>query len=480
MYIFYDLETTGTDLVFDQILQFAAILVDASLVEHGRFERRCRILPWIVPAPGALLVTATDVDRLEDPTLSDFYSMMNEIGECIGKWGPATFVGYNSIRFDEPLLQRGFWQALLPPYQTVTGGNARLDLLPMMRAAACFRPDLVALPRRTDGLPSFRLDALAPANGFNAHHAHDAMGDVEATLYLARKLKAGFPELWDPLTSRASKAATAALLESGEPLFLFHHGAEPTARCYFRVDRGATRQSYAIMASLGFDWICAGDPSADSLPSMRSALRRIALNKAPLVLTLAEAEAVAGIVPSQSELEQARFLHDKAQYCEVLANIIKPFSSATAKDGAQVEELIFDGFAESQDEKLMVEFRQASNASKLAIAQAFKDSRFSRLAMRILYVQAPETLRERDREVVEAGIVRRLCGDNDGRQPWRSVSDALAELNSLPEPAFAIERKRIGAWLEDRLSATFLAYGRSPAADLVKLDWPDVPSDTSK
>jgi exonuclease I len=56
-FVFYDTETTGLDTTFDQILQFAAILTDADLNELGRFETRSRLLPHVIPAPGALLAT---------------------------------------------------------------------------------------------------------------------------------------------------------------------------------------------------------------------------------------------------------------------------------------------------------------------------------------------------------------------------------------------------------------------------------------
>ena len=49
-FVFYDTETTGTDTVFDQILQFAAILTDDNMRELDRFEIRCRLLPHVVPA----------------------------------------------------------------------------------------------------------------------------------------------------------------------------------------------------------------------------------------------------------------------------------------------------------------------------------------------------------------------------------------------------------------------------------------------
>ncbi len=447
MYIFYDLETTGTDIVYDQILQFGAILADDKLVELDRFEMRCRLLPWIVPSPGALVVTATDVGRLDDDSLPDFYAMMHKISERLARWGRATFIGYNSMRFDEPFLQRAFWQALFPPYLTVTGGNTRLDLLALIRAAAWFRPELFDIPRRADGAPSFRLDALAPANGFNAHRAHDAMGDVEATLFLARKVVTRFPELWKPLVARASKASSAALLESGAPVFLFQHGSMPPVACYRRIDTGGSRQSHAILARLDYDWAGAGMPAPENSTAMRSALRRIPLNKAPLLLTLAEAEAIAGLTPSESEYEQGAFLTGDADYCARLAELIEPFARPETADGAEVEETIFDGFASLDDERLMREFHGAPLHDQLTIARKFRDPRFRRLAMRSLFVRSPEVMSAAEQERIQRGIARRLDGDAHGEHAWRSIPDAIQELSSDPELAMNPEARRIMGWL---------------------------------
>ena len=44
-FVFYDIETTGTDTAFDQMLQFGAIRTDSGLTEQERFEPRCRLLP---------------------------------------------------------------------------------------------------------------------------------------------------------------------------------------------------------------------------------------------------------------------------------------------------------------------------------------------------------------------------------------------------------------------------------------------------
>ncbi len=451
MFVFYDIETSGIDIVFDQILQFGAILTDENLVEVDRFEIRCQLLPWIVPSPKALLVTATPVQRLEDGSLPDFYTMMQRIGERLNVWGAATFVGYNSMRFDEPFLQRAFWQALLPPYLTVTGGNARFDLLPIIRATAHFRPGLLSIPSNKNGKPSFRLDALAPASGFNTHRAHDAMGDVEATLFLARKIARGFPELWRPLSTRASKAGTAAVLAADAPVFLFRHGGNPSIACYRRIDN--ERGSYAVLARLDYDWASAQSKieafTSDEFAILRSALRRVALNKAPVLLTLREVEEIAGVTPVAAELAQADLLSRDRDYGASLAELIAPLVWSKPAADVQVEEMIFDGFANASDVRLMAEFQRATPSEQLTIARTFSDSRFRRLAMRILYVRTRTLLGVGELEQIRLGIQRRLNGDEGVGHRWRSISDAIAELIATPEPPTS-EEAEITAWLANQ------------------------------
>jgi exodeoxyribonuclease I len=50
-FVLYDVETTGLNRRFDQILQFAAVRTDVDLVETGRLERRSRLMLHVVPSP---------------------------------------------------------------------------------------------------------------------------------------------------------------------------------------------------------------------------------------------------------------------------------------------------------------------------------------------------------------------------------------------------------------------------------------------
>src|SRR5947209_5806574 len=95
--VFYDTETTGTDTFFDQILQFAAIRTDEALNEIDRFEIRCRVLPYVVPAPAAVRVNGVKVSQLTDSSLPSHYEMVRSIRERLLSWSPALFIGWNSI-----------------------------------------------------------------------------------------------------------------------------------------------------------------------------------------------------------------------------------------------------------------------------------------------------------------------------------------------------------------------------------------------
>ena len=63
-YVFYDLETTGKNTVWSQIIQFAAILVNENLEELERYDIKCGLKPGLVPEPEALIVNNNSISEL--------------------------------------------------------------------------------------------------------------------------------------------------------------------------------------------------------------------------------------------------------------------------------------------------------------------------------------------------------------------------------------------------------------------------------
>ncbi|MBN4048152.1 hypothetical protein JYU09_01070 [bacterium AH-315-O15] len=211
-YVFYDTETTGTETTgtetaFDQILQFAAIKTDDDLNELDRFNTRCRLLPHVVPSPEAFRVTHVTPAILTDPALPSHYEMMQHIREKVLQWSPATFVGFNSLQFDENLLRQALFQTLHPAYLTNTNGNARSDALRVAHAASTYAPGAMVVPTDDHGGKSFRLERLASANGYEHDEAHEAMADVLATIFLARLIRDRVPDVWQAMDRLTTKNA---------------------------------------------------------------------------------------------------------------------------------------------------------------------------------------------------------------------------------------------------------------------------------
>jgi exodeoxyribonuclease I len=452
VFVFYDTETTGLNRDFDQVLQFAAILTDDALNEVGRFNLRCRCRPWIVPAPIALKVTGVRPALLGDPSLPSLYEMMAAVRARLEQWSPALFVGYNTMRFDEPRLQRAFWETLNPPYLTVTHGNARLDILPLVKAASRLAPGILDYPVSARGQTGFRLDALAPLNGFAHERAHDALADVEATLHIARILAERAPALWQSAVRSAPKAETVALLRSQAPVLVVEHFAnEPALWWGRRIDGAGATGSSALVARLGADW--AGLSKADDagleafLSGSPRPLRQIGLNKAPLLFGAAAAQAGWGLAPSEHELAQNAWLAGEDSFRERLVRL----NTALQPEWPQaehLEQMIHAGFPGKADEARMARFHKSDWPARAGLIREFEDGRLRQLAQRLVFEAAPHLLAPADSDRLAQAIARRLHPGHNDDALWRSIPAARREIMELREDASASGlADEIEAWL---------------------------------
>ena len=138
-FVFYDFETSSSNKYWGQIIQIGAILTNDNLEELDRFDARCRLSPGIIPEAMALIVNKTSPTMLKKSNLSH-YEMIRQFVEILKKWGKATYIGFNSIEFDEEFLRSTLFQTLEYPYITSTNGNTRGDMLSLARAANLYYP----------------------------------------------------------------------------------------------------------------------------------------------------------------------------------------------------------------------------------------------------------------------------------------------------------------------------------------------------
>jgi len=447
-YFFFDFETTGVRTRFDHAVQIAALVVDEDFrpVPGGRFSMRCRPRRWSIPSPMSLFVTHTDPMILSAQP-SSYYGLMREFYFFIRKWSPAVFIGYNTLGFDEEMLRQGLWENLFDPYMTSKNGNLRADLLRIVQTAVCADPDVLTFPLRDDGKPSHKLDRLATANGFENHDAHDAMGDVLATIHLAKTVKERAPEVWGRMIANADPAEAAKLLKDKTVLLATHFG-EPDVRLLAPVtaDPNAGKQIACFDLAYDPEPYAAMTPSemAEAMKTDYRTLRVVKGNSMPTILSVEEPCGMT--VPGIDSETLARRLaavstpEFRSLYAEALALRKEGFA-----DSPWLEQTIYDGFASREDEKTFRLFQNVKGwAARWAVAQDIREPRFKALAERILFDSCPNVLSaERQAQLREELVGRRLScvfptEKEDGKPfkaPFLTASEALRELESVSEGA---------------------------------------------
>jgi len=208
-YLFYDLETSGLNKAFDQVLRFAAIRTDMLLNEIERHTLSIRLRPDIIISPDAIMVNRLSIaDSMEGVCE---YEAIVKIHRLFNTAGTIS-LGYNTMGFDDEFLRFSFHRNLLPPYtHQWDRGCHRMDLLPITTVYRLYRPEVLNWPVH-EQKTSLKLEHLNTANQFTKGPAHNAMADVEVCLELARRFSAE-EEMWNYLIGYFNKETDRLRIE---------------------------------------------------------------------------------------------------------------------------------------------------------------------------------------------------------------------------------------------------------------------------
>lgn len=431
-FVFYDLETTGISSAFDQPFQFAAIRTDAELNEIERVNLRCQIAPHIIPSPQALVVTGVEPAQLVDPKLPNLFEFTQTVMDLTKRWAPSTWVGFNSIQFDEEMLRQAFYQNLQPNiFATQFNGNNRFDILTSIYAVWCRNPNLLRWPTDKSGRAIYKLDRLAPENGFNAHNAHDALGDVEATLYLARIISDGDPGLWSALLANRDKKNVMAKLETFQPVELVSRFGGGPPRSYVGCFCGTSENSPTQAAF--FD-LQAGDPEAllmaddaaifDAVVNSPKIIRSIATNKAPALFSILnpkpEYQRKADLIAANPAFRERVGRAMTARYVDRKTTSLGP-----------VEKQIYGEFYSKADQVLLAEFQQVDWARRHEIVSSLSDLRLRQLGRRLVAFYGQDTLSKLEVEKFDKFVHERWYAPDVPAPEWTTISLAARVIDDL-------------------------------------------------
>jgi len=159
-YAVVDVETTGTSIEADEIVSFAVVRLD------GQGRELDRLASLVRPA-GPIPPESTAVHGIDDAAVAAAPTFADLAPELLALLDGAVFVAHNAD-FDLPLVEHAFARAGIR--FRPAGVACTLDAFRLLEPTA----------------PSHRLESLCARHGVALDDAHDARGDVLATVELLR------------------------------------------------------------------------------------------------------------------------------------------------------------------------------------------------------------------------------------------------------------------------------------------------------
>ena len=437
-YVFYDFETCSSNVSYGQIIEAAAVLVNDNFQELDRFESRCKLSPGIIPEAMALLVNKTSSKMLKERNLSH-YQMIRQMMDKFNQWKNSIFIGYNSLEFDEEFLRRTLFKNLEYPYLTVTNGNERGDLLGLARAAHLYYPDCIKTPISDKNNPLFKLERLAPMNNIKHDKAHSAMGDVLASIGIAKLLYKKAPNVWKASLMTTNKDKCLQIIKE-ETLFCtnFFYGGKaiPFVLTYLCQHPW----NYAFCFDLKADPSCYFNLSIQELKKeifdvKPKVMRTIKHKKHPIIMNASyginfDNYKQLGLSKLRERAELIRENKDFAnKVSSILEDDIREKQELDSQLDVYAEESIYKKFATKEDSAIMPEFHKVDWKDKFSVLQKFKDERFQYFGKKILYEESPESLPKNEYNLIHKEIASRVLSTN--KEKWNTIPRTYSEIDTL-------------------------------------------------
>ncbi|OUV60651.1 MAG: exodeoxyribonuclease I [Candidatus Pelagibacter sp. TMED128] len=437
-FVFYDFETSSSNKYWGQIIQIGAILTNDNLEELDRFDSRCRLSTGIIPEAMALIVNKSSPKMLKNSNLSH-YEMIRQFVETLKRWGKATYVGFNSIEFDEEFLRCTLFQTLEYPYITSTNGNTRGDILGLARAANLYYPNTLKNSVNIKGNDVYKLDQMAPLNGIEHGNAHSAIGDVIATIGIAKLIANKSPNVWKASMLTMDKNQTLGLIQK-ELLFCTNEYFYGKSRPYVQT---------FVCQHPQYQWPLCFDLRHDpeiylnmSIQDLTAAMKKqpkfirtVRHNKHPVIMNPSYGDKfdeykMIGITKLQA---RAKLVRENKEFSEKIISIkrleIEEKEHVKSQEDLYNEESIYTKFTSNEDNKIMPEFHKVDWDKKLSVLSKFNDERLQYFGKKILYMEKPEILSRSDYNLIHKDTAKKLLSTNN--EKWNTIPRTYSEIDTL-------------------------------------------------
>ena len=452
--VFYDFETCSSNVSYGQIIQAAAVLVNDNFQELDRYESRCKLSPGIVPEAMALLVNKTTPKILKETNLSH-YQMVRQMVDKFKDWKNSIFIGWNNINFDQEFFRRTLFKNLEYPYLTNTNGNEAGDLFSLARACHLYYPNSLKTPISDKNNPIFKLEKLAPMNGIKHDDAHSAMGDVLATIEIAKLLNKKAPNVWKASLMTTNKDKSFQLIKE-EQLFctdFFYYGKSIPFVLTFvcQHPQWGYPMCFDLKADPAYYFNLSIQELKKKLDKKPKVIRTIKHKKHPIIMNPSygmnfDNYKQLGIKKLK---ERARQIRANREFAKKVATILDDDAREKHELDSQIdvypEDSIYIKFAPNHDNKLMPEFHKVDWKDKFSVVQRFEDGRMQYFGKKILYEESPQSLPKNEYNLVHKEIASRILSTNE--EKWNTIPRTYNEIDTLRNK-FKDDKEKLKA-LED-------------------------------
>jgi exodeoxyribonuclease-1 len=458
-FVFWDTETTGLNKAFHVPVEIGAVITDRSLAPSHEINLPCRPPRNLLAEPGALITTGRAFRELQSRSLSA-YAAICEFASAVEATTPTCFVTYNGVRFDDPLIQHTFYRHLHDPYLMMKGGNVRLDLLNIMRFAHAIGVGELVVPTSERGLPVFKLDQLAPFNGFGETGAHSAMVDARALRHLAMLLASHAPEVWQRgLSIWSRKNVVRDLLLANDVIMYFDWDFRrglPVFKALMPIAPGRSYAGEFPCLDLAFDPDEYASLSPEELADEITVGTKprpicpVRLNAAPIVLPVDDVLA-SGRVPLERSVLAGRMrrIRGDAGLRERILDAVELRRAGFQEPEHPEQQLYSGGFISDYDAAVAQRFHAAVPRTKPQVAATFRDARLRYLSEHLIYEEWPEVLDQDTMSRIEAHVRARHLANADA--PWTTIASALRDIEKLLPDADERSRRILLAYREHLL-----------------------------
>lgn len=381
-------------------MQFAGQRTDMDLRPVGEPHNiLVKMTEDVLPDPDAVLVTGITPQKTiaDGVTEADFLRTFQR--EIATK--DTVFVGFNTVRFDDEFMRYSHYRNFYDPYEWQwKDGRSRWDILDVARMTRALRPEGIQWPYDGKGNPSNRLELLTSVNKLSHDNAHDALGDVRATIAVADLIKTRQPKLFDFLLRMRDKRAAKNLVHN-EKMFVYSSGkySSEQEKTTIAAKIADTPEGAALVYDLSVDpepflkmdatqiieaWQRRHDDPEPKLP-----VKALKYNRCPAIAPLGvldeKSQNRLGLDPKRAlaflrRIEKTDFAHKCLEAAKRMNQAREARQSRLLDDDNDVDARLYEGFFSDTDKTAMRRVRAASvDQLREFTKEDFKDTRLQAL-----------------------------------------------------------------------------------------------------